>query len=461
MLRPENIKTAAAVLVVTGLALAAYSWAGSSEIDVNEMSHNPFAPYISKQSPQETVGNQPLQSDTGGPKPELLVETATLKFLDARSLRTSITNMSGKYGTIEPDSKSNSLIICDTNENLAKILEQIRKVDRKPEQIMIEVVLLDVELDNTTEIGVNWDMLTDKYNVRLDSSKSIGTSFRQNLGFTTPLSSTTQTTDTIGDATAFRSFGTGSDFWLLTGDIRNIIHALQEKNNVEILASPRVMVVSGQNAAIEAVEEIPYRELTETASGGGTASPVSSTQFKNVGVKLNVGATLTDDKFILLNVSTEQSVQTGTSVVSGVTGTPIVDTRKVQSSLLLNDGQILVVGGLRRKDIQKQTNQLPILGDLPIVGLAFKATNTVENNSELLVILSPHIYNGEKPNDAEREKFNEITRRPLLTTPEVTEKKQEAEKEKARQAKEAEKAKKAQEIKQAKEAAKAKDAKKQ
>jgi type II secretory pathway component GspD/PulD (secretin) len=198
------------------------------------------------------------------------------------------------------------------------------------------------------------------------------------------------------------------------------------------------MVVSGQTASIEAVEEIPYREQTDTSQGGATA--MTSTQFKNVGVKLNVGATLTDDKFILLNVETEQNVETSKSTVSGVVGIPIVDTRKIKSSLLLEDSQILVIGGLRRKETKKQTNQIPILGDLPIVGLAFKSTDTVEDNSELLVILSPHIYKGERPADAEMQKFNEITQRPLLTIPEVEEKKKEEEKEKARKAKEAEKA---------------------
>jgi type II secretory pathway component GspD/PulD (secretin) len=192
---------------------------------------------------------------------------------------------------------------------------------------------------------------------------------------------------------------------------------------------------------------------------------MTSTQFKNVGVKLNVGATLTDDRFILLNVQTEQNVQTGISVAAGVTGIPIVDTRKIQSALLLEDGQILVIGGLRRKTTQKQTNQLPILGDLPIIGFAFKATDTVQDNSELLVILSPHIYKGEKPADVEMEKFNEITQRPLLTIPEVIEKKQEEEKEKARKAKEAEKVEKAKKAKEAKKAEeankKAKTAKKQ
>jgi type II secretory pathway component GspD/PulD (secretin) len=389
-------------------------------IDLNEITKsNPFLQLTSNQN------RTPAGEMTLAVKPELIVETATLKFLDAKSVKTSISGMSSAYGSMEPDSKGNTLIICDTNENLEKILKQLRKIDRKPDQIMIEVVILDVKLNDDTEIGVDWDLLTTN-----DKTAA----FRQNLDFTSRLKSSPRAGN-IDTATAYNTIGNGSDLWLLwPGDIKNVIHTIQQKNNVEILASPRVMVVSGQTASIEAVEEVPYSETSDTSSGGS----LTSTQFKNVGVMLKVGATLTDDKFILLNVQAEQNVQTGTSVVETVKGTPIIDTRKIQSSLLLSDGEILVIGGLRRKDTQRQTNQLPILGDLPIVGYAFKSTDTIKNSAELLVLLSPHI-NGGKPSEAHMEKFNEITQRPLLTIPETEERKKEEQKKEAEKKKAQEK----------------------
>ncbi|MGA2915168.1 MAG: hypothetical protein ABSE89_03995 [Sedimentisphaerales bacterium] len=420
MLRLKNKKlvrrstASVAGLIIMSFALAVCG-EDTNEIDISKISQsNPFVQLIQAQAQAQAQAQKQTQAPaqiqtpqvkTEEPKPELFVKSVTLKFLDAKSLKASISNMSGTYGSMEPDGKCNSLIICDTNENVEKIVSKIRAIDKKPDQIMIEVVIVDVKLDNETQIGVDWDLLTTNDHDAV---------FRQNLDFTSRLKSTERTTTNVGTATAFNTTGTGSDLWLLwPNDIRTVIHALQEKNNVEILASPRVIVVSGQTASIEAVEEVPYSETSDTSQGG----QLTSTQFKNVGVTLKVGATLTDDKFILLNVETEQSVQTGTSVVSGVTGTPIIDTRKIQSSLLLNDSQILVIGGLRRKETQKQTNQLPFLGDLPVIGYAFKSTNTVQNNSELLVILSPHIYKGEMPNTAEMQKFNEITKRPLLTLP--------------------------------------------
>ena len=125
-------------------------------------------------------------------------------------------------------------------------------------------------------------------------------------------------------------------------------------------------MVSGQSASIEAVEELPYTELTGTAQGGAQA--LTSTQFKLVGVKLDVEATLVDSNNIFLTVKAEQNVAVGQST----TLVPIVDTRKAKSSLMLRQGQVVVFGGLRRQDKTKTTKQIPILGDIPILGELFK-----------------------------------------------------------------------------------------
>jgi type II secretory pathway component GspD/PulD (secretin) len=330
----------------------------------------------------------------------MAVETITLKFLDAKELKPAIEGMLSHFGSISVDSKSNSLIISDTKENMDKIRAEIRKADQTPPQIMIEVVLVDVQLNDDTEIGVNWDILSDlTYDV----------SYRQSLGFTTRLGSTIENSTTRGNATAFNTTGTGGDFALVSGTIRNVIHMIQEKKNIEILASPRVMVLSGKTATIKAVEEIPYNEITETSGGG----QLSSTEFKDVGVTLKVGATLTDDNLIYLTVDAEQNVQTEESD----TGVPVVDTRNARTELLLDDGRLVVFGGLRRKETKIQVEQIPLLGDLPLIGFLFRSTSKVVNNSELIVFLSPHIYKGEPIGDDETAKYDEITKRPMLAIP--------------------------------------------
>jgi type II secretory pathway component GspD/PulD (secretin) len=355
---------------------------------------NPFAQIPRVVKPASTAVFQ--STELVEESPELFVQTIMLKFLDAESLKKAIDNMSSAYGTIATNRKNNSVIVCDTKDRLEKILSEIKKADKTPQQIMVEVVILDVQLNDDTEIGINWDILSDK-------DYDIG--YRQN--FTTRLSSTISDDPTIGNATAFNTVGLGGNFSVISGTIRHVVNLIQQKRKVEILASPRVMLVSGEDASIEAVEELPYTEVRDTAAGG--AGALTSTEFKLVGIHLNVSATLTDNNDIFLMVDTEQNVAAGQSD----TEVPIVDTRKAKSSLLLKDGQVVIFGGLRRQEKTKEVDQIPILGDLPIVGALFKSTNTIVKNSELIVFLSPHIYKGEPiPEDA-MEKFREIKDRPM------------------------------------------------
>jgi len=341
------------------------------------------------------------RSTSTQPGPELFVQTVTLKFLDAKSLKTVLDSMLSGYGIIAVDAKSNSLIISDTRKNLDKILEEIKKADGTPPQIMIEVVILDVKLDDDTQIGVNWDILSDKiYDI----------SYRQNL--TTRLGSTASSSTTIGNATAFNTTGTewSGDFALVSGNIRNVVHLLQQKKNVEILASPRILLMSGKSASIETVEKIPYQEISDTSGGGS----MTQTNFKDVGVTLEiVEAKVTDNNDIMLTVKPSQKVNTGSSLA----GVPIIDERNAETTLLLRDGEIVVIGGLRRQEKTKEVDQIPVLGDLPLVGFLFKSTKVTIINSELLVILSPHIYKGEPPNEEELARFNELRNRPMLEIP--------------------------------------------
>lgn len=356
---------------------------------------NPFAKLPQKEkpsAPKKVSDTDAVEKQT----PELFVEAVTLKFLNAKNLKTAIDSMSSEYGRISIDEKGNSLIICDTKQNLEKILVEIRKSDQTPQQIMVEVVILDVQLDDDTEIGINWDILSDERH-------DIG--YRQN--FTTRLGSTIDSAANIGNATAFNTTGTAGNFSVISGTIRNVVHLLQQKREVEILASPRVMMVNGQSAYVEAIDEIPYQEISSTA-GGGT---LTYYEFKHVGVKLTVTATLTDDNDIVLTVDVEQNVQVGTQ------SPPRVDTRKANSSLLLRDGQIVVMAGLRRQEKTIEIDQIPILGDLPIVGRLFKSTDAVIKNSELIVFLSPHIYKGEPIPQRAMEKFKQISERPMLSLP--------------------------------------------
>jgi len=338
-------------------------------------------------------------------RPPLFVNAITLKCLNAVKLKEVLDKMTTKdYGGVSVDESTNTIIICDTKEKLEQMMIEIRKADRIPRQVVIEVFIIDVQLNNDTEIGVDWDIL---------SSDNKDFSYRQSTIFPNRLSVIAPTTETVGSMSAFEHTGLGAEVAIVTGDIRNVLHLLQEKRNVDILASPRVMVVSGQKANIKTVEEIPYQEITQSSAGGGGTNAITSTQFKDVGVTMDVKATVTDEGKVLLTVSPSQSVATGTSIG----GVPVVDKREATTTLIMDDGQVVVMGGLRRQDTQITKDQVPLLGDLPLVGVIFSSTHKVVQNSELLVLLSPHISeNAPVPAEAIK-RFNEFKSRPVLSLP--------------------------------------------
>lgn len=346
-----------------------------------------------------TVFAAPGSAET--PMSELFAQTVTLKFLTAVQVQAAFARMLSEYGTIAVDTATNTLIISDTADSLERIVKKIREADKTPEQIVIEVAIIDVQLNSDTELGVNWDIL---------SSENYNPAYRQSFGFIPRLQMIPESDITVANTTAFATTGLGGDLSIITGTVRNLIHMLQQKRDVEIIANPSVMVLSGQTASIEAGDEIPFNEIVTTDEGG----ILSSTSFKDVGVKLEVRAFLTDDQLICLDINAEQKVATGASD----TGVPIADARKVNTALMLQDGQMVVLAGLRSKEITQQTNQIPILGDIPILGLLFKSTKNVENNFELVVLVSPHIYTGEPVDPDIASRFEHIRERaPLSLTP--------------------------------------------
>ena len=326
-------------------------------------------------------------------KPDLYVETVMLKFLRAGNLERVVSNLTSDFGVVTVDKETNSLIICDGEQNLGRIVAEIRKADQTPKQILIEVVIVDVQLNDDTEIGVDWG----SYNFRRDDTKHT-------------FSSTVMSNLTAAGAL-------GGSFTLVQEGLDITIKALQATRDVEILASPRVLVVSGQEAILKTTEEIPYTEFGESTSAGGTdAFAITTTKFKEAGITLRVIATLTDEQKILIAINAEQSINAGTDSSVG-SAVPVVDKRSATTTLLMSDGQVLVMGGLRKKETTLTQSKVPLLGDLPFVGFLFSNDKTVVKNSELLVFISPHIYPDGPLDDEQMERFNELRNVPMLRLP--------------------------------------------
>jgi len=243
---------------------------------------------------------------------------------------------------------------------------------------LVEVRIYDITTQDTLDLGVQWEAgrLTDY-------SAGDGTLGNNPSDHTFPFMSGIfrgPTGKTASDTIGTLRFG-----WLDSAiDIDVLISAEQEDISAKLLANPRILVLDNETALFDIVREIPYKEVTETGEGGS----MTSTKFKEVGVKLEVTPHITRDGMVRLHIMPEFGVVVGTLTEGSP---PTIDKRKIDTIALVKHGQTVVLGGLRKKDVTQQTNKIPLLGDLPLLGALFRFEGESTTNSEIVVFITPWI----------------------------------------------------------------------
>lgn len=288
-----------------------------------------------------------------------------------------------KRGSVTVDQRTNSLLLRDTADQLVQIRKLVDRLDVAIRQVLIESRIVIATNDFTKELGVRFGATTA-------SSPSGNKLFNQQI-----VSGTLNATDQInnGDdleqndrlnvdlgledpagtfalALAKLPFGT-----LLELELQ----ALQAEGKGEVVSSPRVITSNQSTAIIEQGTEIPYQEAS---SSGAT-----SVSFKKAVLKLEVTPQITpDDKIIMdLKVNKDQAVFDARFTV------PSIDTKKVETQVLVDNGETVVLGGVYEQTKSQGSSRVPFFGDLPYVGFLFKTTQTIDDKQELLIFVTPKI----------------------------------------------------------------------
>jgi type IV pilus assembly protein PilQ len=202
----------------------------------------------------------------------------------------------------------------------------------------------------------------------------------------------------------------GAGFQLAVGTMINdyqlsaVINALVETTDSRILANPKILTVDNESASIEIISEFPYNDVTQTSSGG----QLSNITFKEIGTKLEVKPQITQDDHVILWIEPEQNSIAGETI----TGVPIVDTRRAETTLIVQNHQTIVLGGLRENRKTKSMSKVPFLGDLPGLKYIFRSDNTSDEDTELLVFLTVHIVESPPLLASDEIKFDELANMP-------------------------------------------------
>jgi type IV pilus assembly protein PilQ len=322
---------------------------------------NPFGPLEKAEKPKPTETNNVATTQVPEPEDPIATEVFILNFANAKNIEKTISNLVSHDGRVGIDNRLNSIVVTDTASNIEQIHQVIRKLDTKASQVMVEVLIVNVKLTDGLKMGVDWTKLGDSKNY-----------FTQELNIT-------GSTNPYGKIT----FSSTPGNWSIQG----LIDFVETNKNVRILANPKVLVLNNHTATINSVEEIPYRELSET-SGGGFIGTVS---FKEAGIKLEVTPQITNDGNIIMHVKPEQSAQTGTFTIEN-SETPVVETRRTDTTLRVKDGQTIIISGLRKSEPSVVESKIPILGDIPLIGGLFRKVDVDIIESELGIFITPHIY---------------------------------------------------------------------
>ncbi|AQT69592.1 Type IV pilus biogenesis and competence protein PilQ precursor [Anaerohalosphaera lusitana] len=305
-------------------------------------------------------------------------------YADVVEVEKALSRFLSDSGSLSSNPGTSNIIINDTESKIAAIDEFIEEIDRVTPQILVEARIYDVSTNDSLDLGVEWFA---GRRTQFDPDTGLAVS-----GDTDPFirgefdSGLQNTTATDG----LLRFGILNEHV----DIDATIFAEQEQGCAKLLANPRILVMDNELANIKIVSEVPFQQLTQTMGGGN----IGTTEFKEVGVSLEVVPHLTRDGMIRLQLRPEFSVQVDTvSIIipnqeATITSPqPVIDKREAVTTTLIKDGQTVVIGGLKKKDTFKDTSKIPLLGDIPLAGGLFRFDSEKIVNSELVVFITPYI----------------------------------------------------------------------
>lgn len=321
----------------------------------------------------------------------LITEYMQLNYAKAADLAVLLTSEEGLLsarGTAVVDERTNTLLMKDTASNLERVREALVLLDVPVRQVLIEARIVVANTNVGEEIGVQWGGASYKNN---------GDNFQTAGGSTQTVTEANQilfdraSSGSSDQAISFPQanivdFGvtnpaaTSLALGYQTADyLLNLeLAAIETDGNAEIVSQPRVITSDGQTAIIESGTEIPYREAS---SSGAT-----SVSFRSAVLKLEVTPQITPDDRIIMDLIINQD-SVGENTLAG----PAIDTNAVETQVLVDNGETVVLGGIFRSEEIKTINKTPFLGDLPLIGALFRYTNFTEEKSELLVFITPRL----------------------------------------------------------------------
>ncbi|HSA80699.1 MAG TPA: type II secretion system secretin GspD [Geminicoccaceae bacterium] len=261
---------------------------------------------------------------------------------------------------IVADQRNNALLVMATPSQYRLVLGALEQLDVRPLQVLIEATVAEVALNDTLNYGVEWFFQSGSSTITFSSLSG-------------------------AIAPAFPGFS----YFLNKEDVKVVINALAAITKLKFISSPQLVVLDNETARIQVGDEVPVATQTAVSVTDADAPLVSTIQFRSTGVILEVTPRVNAGGLVTLELSQEVSRATPTTTSS--LNSPTITQRLVQTSVAVQSGEVIALGGLIQDGGTFSTTGVPLLSELPIVGNLFKTTRNDTDRTELLVLMSPHV----------------------------------------------------------------------
>lgn len=337
-----------------------------SHIDkASETSDKQYFLFYPKRANAETLGeslNNILGLQSGRTASRPTTSAANTRSPNSSSNSSSSTargSSSSLFDGIAIDKHRNALVFYMEPKEYQAIYPLLTQLDVLPKQVIVDATIMEVTLTDRLNYGVEWFI---KNNI-----DSFGTQ------------------DGLGD------LGGGFTFTLDKPGLDVVLSALATTNQVNIVSNPKLMVTNGETAVLSVGTEIPVISSSVSDATQGNGQVLQTVQYRSTGVNLSVTPTVNAQNYVELEIDQKLS-EAGANELSGV-DSPILLNREVQTKVLIETGQTLVLAGLISENVSNRDTKVPLLGDIPIIGEAFKNNVDRKTKTELLLLITPRVVN--------------------------------------------------------------------
>ena len=260
------------------------------------------------------------------------------------------------------DEATNALLVLATPQAYRMVEQAIRKLDVVPLQVLIEATIAEVTLNDALRYGVQWF---------LDSGDGEAT-----------------LSDFV-DGAVGQAFPGFSALYRLNSDVRVVLNALSDVTDVKVISSPQLMVLDNQTAELQVGDQVPIATQSAVSVSDAQAPIVNSIEFRDTGVILRVTPRVNAGGLVVMDIAQEVSSVVNTTT-SGI-DSPTIQQRKINSSVAIQSGETVTLGGLMSEAQESGTSGLPVLSEIPVVGSLFGRKSNSSVRTELLVLITPRV----------------------------------------------------------------------